>query len=152
MIITFCGHSDFSGNSEYRHRLLSFLEERVAGQDVCFYMGVNGGFDSFAYSVSKEYKKSHPSAKVIFVTPYISESYQKNHLEYYEERFDEIIYPDLESVPPKFAISKRNEWLVQKADLVIAYVNHPCGGAYKTFSLAKKRGKELFNLGSLKTG
>ena len=39
------------------------------------------------------------------------------------------MYPLLENVIPRFAISKRNEWMIDKADLIIAFVNHEYGGA-----------------------
>ena len=49
-------------------------------------------------------------------------------------------------IPPRFAILKRNEWMVEHADLVIAYVRHEWGGAYKMYRHAEKMQKEIFNL------
>lgn len=50
--------------------------------------------------------------------------------DYIEKEYDEILYPELEQTPLKFAISKRNEWMVKHADYVFAYVNTHYGGAY----------------------
>jgi len=53
---------------------------------------------------------------------------------------------DIESVPRKFAILKRNEWMVDSAELVIAYVKYSWGGAAKTLEHARKRKKQINNL------
>ncbi|MEG1529959.1 MAG: hypothetical protein RR405_06335, partial [Clostridia bacterium] len=74
------------------------------------------------------------------MTPYIAEGYQTRLKWIIESKlYDEIIYPELEEVPYKFAISKRNEWMVDNADLVIAFVNHHFGGAYSTLQYAKRK-------------
>ena len=59
---------------------------------------------------------------------------------------DTSIYPPIENVPPRFAISKRNEWMMTNADLVIAYVNHNYGGAYQSLQVAKRRKKKIINI------
>ena len=103
------------------------------------FWGGYGSFDAFALKCGKKYQKTHPNTKVIFVTPYISASCQK-------EMYDDIIYPALEKVPPKFAISHRNKWMVEQADYVIAYIDHSWGGAYQTYRHAKRKNKPLLNL------
>ena len=62
---------------------------------------------------------------------------------------DSSIYPPIESVPLKFAIAKRNEWMMENADLVIAYVNRNYGGAYQSLQIAKRRKKKIINIGEL---
>ena len=59
---------------------------------------------------------------------------------------DTSIYPPIEQVPPRFAISKRNEWMMANADLIIAYVNHEYGGAYQSLRVAKRRKKKIINI------
>lgn len=63
--------------------------------------------------------------------------------------YDVTLYPEIEDKPPKFAIVYRNRWMVDKADLVIAYVNYRRGGAYKTYAYAKRKGKTVINFGEL---
>ena len=60
--------------------------------------------------------------------------------------YDSILYPPLETVPKRFAINKRNEWMIVQADLVISYIDHEFGGAYKTFAYAKKKKKKIIEL------
>ena len=50
-------------------------------------------------------------------------------MESYENYYDEIVYPrELYKVHYKSAITKRNEWLVENSDMLIAYVVHDYGG------------------------
>ena len=65
------------------------------------------------------------------------------------EGFDSIIYPDLEHVPPRYAISHRNRWMIGQADVVISHVSHQYGGAYAMYLVAKQKAKKIYNLGSL---
>ena len=44
------------------------------------------------------------------------------------------------------AISKRNEWMVDRADLIIAYIEHDYGGAYKTIRYAQRKNKSIIYL------
>ncbi len=146
MIITFCGHSNFVSTAEIKEKMIKILEEKVGDEPSEFLLGGYGNFDSFAYGCCKEYKRTHPQVKLIFVTPYITESYQRNHLEYKKNFYDEIIYPEIEKAPPRFAISYRNKWMVEQADLVVAYVKNTYGGAYQTYRHAQRKKKEIINL------
>lgn len=149
MIVTFCGHADYCRTKEHEQKILAFLEEKIGNQPADIYLGGYGNFDEFAYDLCKEYKKSHSNVSLQFITPYISESYQRNRLKYEKCRYDGIIYPEIEYKPPRFAISYRNRWMVEKADFVVAYINHEWGGAYKTYVYAKEKEKIIFNLGEI---
>lgn len=76
---------------------------------------------------------------LVLVTPYL-------HTQYESEKYDRILYPRLENVPLRFAISQRNRWMVRQAAVVIAYVTHSWGGAYQTYRYAKFQGKMIYNL------
>lgn len=114
------------------------------------YLGGYGGFDNFAYECCKKYKETHSRVSLVFVTPYISIEYQRNHLEFQKGMYDNIIFPDIENKPPKFAIIYRNKYMIEKADYVIAYIDHAFGGAYTTYKYAKTKKKEIYNLGSFR--
>lgn len=149
MVVTFCGHAHFSGSEEYEQKILAFLEEKVGDQPADMYLGGYGDFDCFAYDCCNKYKKIHPKVSLIFVTPYLTVEYQKNHLEYQNTRYDSILYPEIEDKPPRFAITYRNKFMVEKADYVVAYIDHDWGGAYTTYKHAKRKGKFIFNIGKL---
>lgn len=145
MIITFCGHSNFRAEQGDQIRLLKLLEEISKGQQIDFYLGGYGNFDCFAKDCAKKFKEKHPDARVIFITPYLNK-WLDDRRDYFEKDYDEIIYPEIEGVPLKFAISKRNEWMVKQADYVIGYVCTHCGGAYKTLLYAHKHKKPYTNI------
>ena len=151
MIITFCGHSNYIKNCKDEEILLNLLEKTIQGKQVDFYLGGYGNFDAFALECAKKYKQRHLNANLIFVTPYIN-NWLEERKDILQKSYDMVIYPELENVPLKFAIIKRNEWMVSKADYVFAYVNISFGGAYNTLLYAHNHNKPYTNLykGNLK--
>ena len=146
MVVTFCGHSQFRRTEGLARELLAFLEEKIGDAPADLYLGGYGDFDRFAYDCCKKYKETHPNVSLVYVTPYLTVEYQRNHLEYEKTRYDAILYPDIEKIPPRLAIVYRNRYMVEMADLVVAYVSHSWGGAYATYQHAKKKGKVIYNL------
>ena len=142
MIVTFCGHSDFRGTVQKENILLDILEDQIGDTRCEILFGQYGGFDLFSFRCGQKFKGCHPNVKMIFVTPYIITSSPQTEL----REFDEIIYPFQKNVPRRFAISYRNRWMIEQADLVIAFVDHAWGGAYQTYLYAKKRNKKIINL------
>ena len=145
MIISFCGHAQFLKNDNDKDKILNFLKKTVGDQEADIYLGGYGNFDAFAYSCCKKYKENHPRISLIFITPYIPIKHDVDQFQY-----DDIIYPGMENRPLKYAIYHRNKWMMEKADYVIAYINHDWGGAYTAYKHAKRKGKVVFNLGELK--
>ncbi len=145
MIVAFCGHSDYISSSEDEKKVLEILESRVGGLPCEIFLGEYGFFDSFAFRCAKRYKQTHPAVKLVFITPYLLETnteVRKKEL----EKFDYILYPQLEKIPPRYAIIHRNRWIVEQADILISYISHSFGGAYKMFQYAKKRNIEIYNI------
>ena len=145
MIITFCGHSDYIGNAEDEERLLALLESVVKGKPVDFYLGGYGNFDEFALGCTKKYKRLHPNARLVLIIPYLY-PLSKERQDTLSKSYDEILYPALESVPQKFAVIKRNEFMVNKADYIFAYVRTYYGGAYRMLLYAHKHKKPYTNI------
>lgn len=136
MIITFCGHDNVPDSDKVREWLNQVLEQFIYDNEIIFYLGGYGGFDRMAASVVRQKKQQNPNAKSVLVLPYLNRKYD-------EEGYDYTVFPPLESVPPKYAISKRNEWMVLQADIVIAYVTHGWGGAAKTLEYACLKKKRI---------
>ncbi len=148
--VTFCGHSTIKdgGVKEALFRTLQGLLSSLSDSDkVTFLCGGYGAFDWLCSDVIDEIKtySLRPTIEKVFVTPYITESY-KNRIDNIRRYFDEVVFPPLESVPPKFAISRRNEWMVDRSDIVIAYVWHGHGGAAKTLRHAYIKKKNVVRL------
>ena len=136
MKITFCGHSQVSNSGGVKNWLRTVTQNLIQQGATTFYLGGYGEFDSLAASVLREQKKQYPHIELILVLPYLNSS--KGSFGY-----DSTLYPPLESVPPLFAISKRNQWMVEAADVVVAYVLHNWGGAAMTLQHAKRKKKEI---------
>ena len=145
MIITFCGHASYVQKQGDEEAMLALLEEVIGDDPAELYLGGYGAFDAFAHRCGSKYRDTHPNVKLIFVTPYITESYQKSHLEPVKPLYDAIVYPPIENVPFRFAISHRNKWMVEQADILIAYITHEFGGAYTTCKYAKSKKKRILD-------
>lgn len=148
MIITFVGH----GSMPIDRNLSSKIQETIfssisSASSVTFYCGGYGDFDLHCASICRALKERIPSCELVFVTPYITPAQQKKLKHLTETKlYDTIIYPPIEGTPFRFAIAKRNEWMISNADLIIAYVSRAYGGAYKTLSYAKRKQKTIINL------
>lgn len=149
MIITFCGHSQVIFTNEEKSLLRNILVDEINKNPTSkFYLGGYGDFDGFCLRTLKDLKADFPEIELIFITPYLDKNYSK--LEFAKNHYDDVIFPPLESVPRKFAILKRNEWMVNESDLVIAYVMYSWGGATKTLKYAKRKKKTIINLACTK--
>ena len=144
MIVTFCGHSDFFESNKYEKLLQDILEREIGTCSAEMYLGGYGGFDSFAYECCKKFKVNHPNVSLVFVTPYMKVD------PIYRQSYDSVLYPGLEDKPPKFAITYRNRYMIDRSDLVIAYIDHDWGGAYKTYEYAMRKSKRIINLYDIK--
>ena len=149
MTVTFFGHRQIQGAEDLKGELKRSIEDLIGKgeENITFLCGGYGAFDGLCASLLRELKKKHLHLEMVFVTPYISEAQQKKLQFLLESReYDSIVYPPLEKVPPRLAILKRNEWMVESADVIIAYVNCNYGGAYKAVSYAMRKKKRVINL------
>ena len=148
MTITFCGHSNFSFDNTVKEKLRELLLQEIRKNPARkFYLGGYGDFDSLCLNILKEIKADFPAIELLFIKPYLNDNYSK--LETAKLYYDGIIYPPLENVPRQFCISKRNEWMVNEADFLIAFVKYSWGGAAKTLEYAKRKKVGFFNLAEL---
>ena len=137
MIVTFCGHRDVPDQENVKKWLTHLLEKLIAEGATEFYLGGYGQFDHLAAAVLQELKRSHPDIRIILALAYLNQRYNRQY-------YDETVYPELEHVPYNVAIPRRNEWMVQKADVVIAYVIFSWGGAAETLACAKRKKKIIY--------
>ncbi len=139
MVVTFCGHKDIYKSENVQKEVADVVEQLIREGADTFYLGGYGDFDSIAAKTVKAMKLFHPEIKIILVLPYIDREYDTRF-------YDESIFPPLESVPKRYAILRRNEWMVDQSDVVVAYVDHGWGGAAKTLEYGKKKKKRVINL------
>ena len=113
MTITFFGHSDVIRFD--RVLLKNLLTDLIENQNATlFYVGNQGGFDRVVLTILKELKCIYPHIQYYIVLAYIPvKSGEYDCLN--------TVYPDgLENVPKRFAICKRNDWMIKQADTVPA--------------------------------
>ena len=148
MVVSFIGHRHLYNCKELSKSIEQTITENIGGEEkVVFLCGGYGDFDDLCASVCRSIKGIRKNVEIVFVTPYITEAQQKKMKAFMELGvYDSVIYPPIESVPFKFAISKRNEWMVDQSDFIIAYVGHSYGGAYQSLNYARRRGKQIVNL------
>ena len=148
MIITFIGHSVISFHDDVKNAVKEQIRKNIANADsVTCYLGGYGDFDNIGLCACKELKQERADIELVYVTPYISLSEQLKIKKLQEFGYcDFSLYPPIENVPLKFAIVKRNEWMIMNADLIIAYVNREYGGAYKALQFAKRKKRRIINI------
>ena len=136
MVVTFCGHREVQEPEKVRKWLYETVSGLIReGADV-IYLGGYGGFDRMALSAVNKAKEAHPGVRAILVLPYLDRSMDL-------DAYDGSIYPPLEKVPRRYAISRRNRWMVDQADVVVAYVIHEWGGAATTLRYAEAKKKTI---------
>ena len=111
---------------------------------ISFLIGRNGEFDEFAASVIKRLQKEvrKDNNDMTLVLPYVVAN-----LEYYEKYYDSVLIPEImHDVYPKFAITLKNRWMIDRSDLVVVYSEHERGGAYTALKYAEKKNKRIIRL------
>jgi hypothetical protein len=148
MTITFFGHREITDTEKIEEKLIVILKSIIKNEPCEFLFGGYGMFDALAYRCCKNFfdYSDKSQSKLVFVTPYITENFLETIGKY---SFDDIVYPPIEKVPPKFAINARNKWMVEQADMIITCISRKYGGAYSSYLYAKRKNKTVVNIGSL---
>ena len=136
----FFGHREVTHN--IRPKLTAVIEKLITEDGVTeFYVGHQGQFDSMVYSVLKELKARYPQIRYTVVLAYMPDKHIK---ELYGE---DTLFPDgLETVPKRFAISKRNDWMIIHSDVAVCYVHKITGGAAKFKEKAESKGLRVIKV------
>ena len=136
----FFGHREVTHN--IREKLKATIEKLITEDNVTeYYVGHQGQFDNMVYSVLKELKAKFPQIRYTVVLAYMPD-------EHIIELFGEdTLFPDgLESVPKRFAISKRNDWMINQSGYAVCYVHKVTGGAAKFREKAEKKGLQIIDV------
>lgn len=137
---TFFGHRDCP--ETIRPRLRSALKDLITEHNVdMFYVGNQGRFDALVRAELQVLLKEYPHIQYAVVLAYMP----REHSEY-EDYFDTMLPEGIEAVHPRYAISWRNNWMLQQSDYVVAYVTHSWGGAARYLQKAQNSKKYISNL------
>ena len=149
-IVCLFGHRRIDEPVLVEERLRVVIEEIVdAHKCVEFLVGREGEFDLLASSVIKDIKrrKDCPDCSLTLIMPYLKADFLNNQ-QGYEDYYDSVqLCEEFSANHPKSAIKVRNRYMVDRSDLCIFYVASTSGGAYQTMRYARRRGKNVINLG-----
>ncbi len=136
----FFGHREVTHN--IKDKLIAIIEKLITEDGVTeFYVGHQGQFDNMVYSVLKELKAKYPQIRYTVVLAYMPDEYIK------DVYGNDTLFPDgLENTPKKFAISKRNDWMIQQSGFAVCYVYKITGGAAKFREKAIKKELQIIDL------
>lgn len=143
MVCCFFGHcyTPDSVRPVLKNEILRILSHT---ESVVFYVGNHGNFDRMVRSVMKELIQEGKSINYAVVLAYMPDALGEFDD---PEEYKDTLYPTgLESVPKRFAISWRNNWMVEQADMVICYIQNTIGGAYQFVEKAQHKNKTIINL------
>ncbi len=129
------------------------LEEQIrklinAKEYVDFIVGRNGEFDQCVSSTVLRVRKNvrDDNSALVLVLPYPTAEYLNNE-EYFHDYYTDVeISYTASKAHPKSAIQIRNREMVDRADLVICYVESNHGGAWQTVKYAMEQKKKVVNL------
>lgn len=140
-VCTFFGHRECYGLEEatLRQTVVDLIGQGVD----TFYVGNQGQFDALVRKVLRQLQKDYPHIRYSVVLAYLPVEKRE-----YEDMSDTVYPEGLETGPPKFAVDRRNRWMLSRADYCVCYINCTWGGAYKFARTAKHREKTVINLGS----
>lgn len=140
MTCVFFGHRNTPSDiyPKLKEAIIKLIEEKKVTD---FYVGNHGNFDRMVRSTLRELKKEYSEINYRVVLAYLPTKKDP------EEDYSDTEFPEgIEKVPRKFAINYRNDYMLKKADYVIAYVKNSFGGAGKCTDKARKRNAIIINL------
>jgi len=146
LVCSFFGHSNCPDS--IRQNLKEEIVKIIGGPEtVYFYVGHQGHFDGMVRSIMKELIKEGYDINYSVVLAYMpGKKYEFDA----SNEYADTMYPEgLESVHPKFAITWRNNWMVEQADVILCYVKYHTGGAYQFVEKARRKGKKIINLSDM---
>ena len=143
--VAFAGHRFLPPDRGLEERLYAevcrLLRER---EFVEFFMGCDGNFDEMAAQAVRRARRNIRSdnSALCLVLPY-----PRANMDLLAQSFTEVLIAEGERrVHPKAAIGRRNRWMIDRADLLIACVSRPAGGAAAMVRRARARGIPVRNL------
>ncbi len=138
----FFGHRNCP--DDLRKALFSVIENLIINENVhTFFVGTHGRFDKTAYEVLCSLEEKH-SIEIKVVLAYLN---QKKNSIYYD--LQKTIFPDcISKTPKRFAISKRNHFMLNRVDFIVCFLENPISNTYTYIEKAKKKNIKIINLGS----
>lgn len=138
----FFGSSDVT--ADIVPKLEGVISDLIKNYDVdVFCVGDRGGFDKAVKKALWTVSAKHPHIEYYVVLAYMPLGRAQDSL---KEQAKTLFPQALEYAPPRFAIDKRNRWMVEAADVVVTYIGKGITRALRYKKLAECKGKKLVEL------
>lgn len=149
-ICCFTGHRHIIATPELNYKLHEAISFAITEENVQTFMsGMALGFDMLAAETVLSFKEAYPQIDLHCILPcrdqdkYFSEVDKKRYLNILSCA-DKIVYTSQDYSP--WCMHVRNDYLVDYADLALAYLVNNRGGTFYTVSRAIKKGIPIKNL------
>ena len=114
-----------------------------------FYTGGALGFDTMAAKKLLSFRMTHSDVRLIVVVPCENQAEKwkcsdREMYEYILSKADEVIF--CSETYTSDCMKKRNEFLADVCDVLIAYSGRASSGSAQTVRMAEARGKTVYNL------
>ena len=147
--VAFFGHRYIDNPLKVEELLEAHIRRLINEKEyVDFLVGRNGEFDQCVSSTVLRVRKNvrDDNSALVLMLPYPTAEYLNNE-EYFHDYYTDVEISYAASVAhPKSAIQIRNREMVDRADLIICYVEEKRGGAWQTIQYAATQEKNIINL------
>ena len=148
---SFTGHRKI--DFEHKNKISDLVARAVnyAYEKGCrnFYTGGALGFDTIAAREIINFRIKHPDVRLILVLPCMNQAEMWSQAEKSAYEYTISVADEIEYISEKYydgCMKERNVRLAELCDILIAYVGRMVGGSAQTARIAKKLGKEVYNL------
>ncbi len=142
--IAFIGHREIEEKQYLEVPMDKLIKENLREQDfVELLVGSVGDFNLLASVSVKMVQRDvgNQNSRLVLIMPYHTQDD-----DFYERFYDEVRYIELKNDHQTIA-SKRNKWMIDHADLLVAYVESDRNGeAMTALKYAERKGVKIINL------
>ena len=141
----FFGNSTLWDSREVMEKIKLTAIDLIKNKGVdTFLVGNKGKFETLSHKMMEQIQCDYPNIKIMLVIAYAQD------LEKCSYDFDDFYYPPKSELGhERWGIAKRNEWIIEQTDYIIA-CNQYQGRAYNYCEKAKRKGKEVIEIGGNK--
>ncbi len=147
--VAFFGHRYIENPLKVEELLEEHIGELIHQKEyVNFIVGRNGEFDQCVSSTVLRVQKNYrdDNSALVLVLPYLTAEYINNKKYFHGYYTNVEISYAASKAHPKSAIQICNRENVNRADLIICYIEQEQGGAWQTVKYAIKQNKKIINL------
>lgn len=147
--VSFFGHKTISNTFLVGTELEKIIHDLIISKEyVEFLVGRSGDFDILAASTIRHVQRAldRANSSLVLILPRMTAEY-RNNTENFDSYYDEIeICTKSEQAHFKASIQIRNQYMVERSDLIVCRIEHNSGGAFQTVKYAKKLGVKIINI------